>query len=213
MQPRQQFGGRGQVEGRRHSQLLDVEIRLVEPVEQHKAVRAGPIDLRRHVSQRGVARRQLHGDRNPDRVLHGLDNIDRLALDLGARDIEPGGDAIDVQFDRVGTSLLHQPRVLQPATCGRSVQRRNDRHVHRAPSRDEDARDTGPCPGRTHRDRGNSWPLRRTTRRARRVAHVRPSVPATICSSNSDRKTIAGAPASSRRRTESSASDRARRPE
>ena len=29
--------------GRRYGQLLDVEIRLVEPVEQHKAVRSGPL--------------------------------------------------------------------------------------------------------------------------------------------------------------------------
>ena len=48
-------------------------------------------------------------------VLHGLDQVDVLLLDLLAGDVGVDRDVVDVQLQRVGAGLLHLLGVAEPA--------------------------------------------------------------------------------------------------
>jgi len=50
-EPQQELVAVRQGEARRHGQVLDIEVRLKEPVEQHEAIGTRPIELARHVAE------------------------------------------------------------------------------------------------------------------------------------------------------------------
>ena len=124
-----QLGGRGQGKRSRHAKREEVDVRRVEAVEEHQAVRAGPHQFRRHVPRRREVRRQLDGDRNADARPDAADDVHVPPLHLGTADREIDRDRVDVELDRRGTRLLETARVLDPSFGRRAVQARDHRNV------------------------------------------------------------------------------------
>jgi hypothetical protein len=62
-------------------------------------------------------------------VLDGADHIQRFMLDALRSIVWVRPHAIDIELERVGTGLIDEPSVLEPATIADSVQRANDRHA------------------------------------------------------------------------------------
>ena len=109
----------------------EIDVRRVETVEEHQAVRAGPHELGRHVRRRREIRRQLDGDGNADARPDFADDVQVPPLHVGAADREIDRDRVDVELDRRGARLLETGRVFDPACRGRAVEARDHRDVER----------------------------------------------------------------------------------
>ena len=123
--------GRAQQDVRLHFEALQVDVRLVEPVEQHQAVGAGVVEALGHVGEVAEERAELHRHRNGHLGLHRLEDVEVGLLDLGGGQVHVRGDVIDVQLERVGAGLLDRFGVLRPAADGRAVQAGDDGDFHR----------------------------------------------------------------------------------
>ena len=77
----------------------------------------------RQMRERGVIRRELDRERNPDRFLQHGDDVEDAVLDRvgGFRWI--AGDVVEVQFDRVGAGVLDERRISQPGSRRGAVER------------------------------------------------------------------------------------------
>ena len=111
-------------------QLLDVDVGLVEPVEEHEAVGARLVELRGEVGERGVVRGELHRHRDADGLADRLHHLDGPQLHLRARLLRVGAEGEDVELEGVGPRVLDELGVLQPAARGVAVERADDGHGH-----------------------------------------------------------------------------------
>jgi hypothetical protein len=114
-QPETELGGRAEREVRHHLESLDVEIGLVEPVEEHEAVRTRLVELQGHVRDRAEEVRQLHREGDADRDANVAHQIGVHPLDRSTARQRIGRDEVDVQLKRVATRLLDASRVVDPA--------------------------------------------------------------------------------------------------
>ena len=101
--------------GAASSRASRVDVGLVEPVEQHEPRGAQAVELPREVGNRRVERRELHRQRNRDRLPQHGDDVDDAALDGEAVLEEIRGDVVEVQLERIRARPLDEPRVLEPA--------------------------------------------------------------------------------------------------
>ncbi len=104
---------------------------MIETVEQDQSIGTGPVELSSDMGNRREERRELDGHRDRHGLLHLSHGFNRLALDIAAGRLGIGCDAIEVQLERVSASLRHQPRIFDPATRRRAVERRHDRNADR----------------------------------------------------------------------------------
>src|SRR5450631_3516195 len=74
------------------------------------------------VAQRAVVGTDLDGKRDREGRLDQGNQLYLLVLDLPPRQVDIGGDAIEVELERVGAGELKQSRVPHPATRGLPVQ-------------------------------------------------------------------------------------------
>ena len=112
-----------QLEPRHDVQRVEVEVRLVEAIEQHEAVGAALDDCRGEVRERRVVRAELDGQRDRDRRPRtAAISLQVGRLHLRGRPVRVGSDVVEVQLERIGARVLHQPRVANPAAaaCSRS---------------------------------------------------------------------------------------------
>lgn len=123
--------GRAQQNVRLHLERFEVNVRLVKAVEQHEAVRAGGVELARHGGEVGEERAQLDRDGNRDFLFHRLENVQISLLHVSPGQIHVGGDAINIQLQRIGAGLLDLFRIGRPAAGGRAVQAGDDGDAHR----------------------------------------------------------------------------------
>ena len=128
-QPR--LAGRGQAHVGRDPERLRVDVGLEEPVEEHEAVRARPVEAHRHLPGRAEVRAQLdrHGHRHG--VAHLLEDLDVPVLDLARARVRVTRDEVDVELDRRGPCVLHRTGEAHPATGRRAVEAGDDGHVDR----------------------------------------------------------------------------------
>ena len=54
--------------------MLNVEIRLIEPVEEHQSIGTGPVEFLRNVTERCEKRREFHRDRDLQRPFEFVDD-------------------------------------------------------------------------------------------------------------------------------------------
>ena len=119
--------GPAQLERRRHRQLLQIEVRLVETVEQHQAVDTSLIQPAGHVTERAEVRTQLDRHRNLHRLLHRAQRAQVAGLDVGGGLLQVGGQVVDVQLQRLGTGLLDLHSVVGPTLRAGGVETADDR--------------------------------------------------------------------------------------
>ena len=100
-----------------------------ESVEQHQTVGAGPVELARHVAERGEERGELDRDRDLQLVLQILNHLPQAVLDGGGGLIRIGDDLVHVELDRIGARLLDQPGEFQPRGRCRPVEGSNHRNL------------------------------------------------------------------------------------
>ena len=124
-QPQEQLVRAGEIEPRLDLEILGVDVGLVEAVEDHEAVGAGPLDPLRQVRERRIEGRELHRDRDRHGFPDGRDDGDGALLDIAPRLERVGRELVDVDLEGVGAGLLDQARVLDPALGGRAVQGRD----------------------------------------------------------------------------------------
>ena len=105
---------------------VQVDVGLVEPVEEHEAVRSRGNELGREVRHRRVVRTELHGERDVDLAANRRDDVEVPAFDVGGGGQRVGSDVVQVALDRISAGLLHEPRVAGPASCRRRVEARKD---------------------------------------------------------------------------------------
>ena len=127
-QTQQQLVGCRQMQQRDGLELVRVDVRLIEAIEQHEPLRADRVEPRGEVRQRRIEGRELDGERNRDRFLQHRDDVEQARLDRRRIFGGIGREMIEVQLDRIGLRPLEKPRVLQPALRRRAVDRRDDRH-------------------------------------------------------------------------------------
>jgi len=130
VQAQQQFIGGAEDQVRRHGQVFQVDVGLVEAVKQHQGISAGGIEFPRHVGEgaEGVAELDGHGDLHA--AFHLLDEIAILALDLLGGGVGIVGDIVDVQFQGIGAGLLHLFRILRPAAARDAVEAGDDGNIN-----------------------------------------------------------------------------------
>ena len=118
------FGER-QMQSIHHVELVEVDVRLIETIEQGDAVRARELKLFHEMRQRGKERRQLHGDGNADRPAQFGEQteITRLHRLAGFRHLRR--DMVDVEFQRIGAGLLQFTAQFHPAGRGDAVEARH----------------------------------------------------------------------------------------
>ena len=107
-------------------ELLDVDVRLVEAVEQDETVGARTVQLGGEIRKGRVERRELDRHRDPDGLLHFLQQIDRLLLHLVAALPLVGRELVDVQLDRVRARRFHLAGIVEPPAPRRPVQGADD---------------------------------------------------------------------------------------
>jgi hypothetical protein len=128
----QLLGGRQRQLGG-HLQGVEVEVGLVEAVEQHQPVSAGPDQLVGQVGQRAEVGAELDRQRDADALADRADQLDNAPLDLGAVQLGAGGDEVDVQLQGVGAGLLEQGGLLDPAAGGDAVEAGDHRDLQAGP--------------------------------------------------------------------------------
>ncbi len=124
-------GGGAENEIGSHLQLLQIDIGLVEAVEEDEAVRAGLGQATCHEGDGAEVGPQLHGDGYLHALAHLAEDIKVHLLHLRAGDEWVGGNVVDVQLERVGARLLHEPGVARPAAGRSAVEAGDHRDVDR----------------------------------------------------------------------------------
>jgi hypothetical protein len=95
--------GRAQQDVGHHLEVLQVDVRLVKPVEQHQAVGARLIQALGHVGEVGEERAQLDRHRDGDLFLHRLDDVHVGVLDFRRGRVRVGRDGVDVELQGIGS--------------------------------------------------------------------------------------------------------------
>src|SRR5215510_5892686 len=111
-------------------QFVEIDVRLIEAIEQHKSIGASLIKTLRHVRQIAEERTDLHGYGDRYRTLHRFYDVQISLLYVGGGTICVGRDGIDVALDSVRSGLLDFLGILRPSACSRAVQAGDDGNVH-----------------------------------------------------------------------------------
>ena len=90
-------------------EVVDVDVRLEEAVEEHEAVRPCCLQPLREVRQRRVEGRELEGNRDADAFLDLLHHLHRDLLDVLGRNVVVDRNLEDIELDRVGAHVLRSP--------------------------------------------------------------------------------------------------------
>ena len=122
-----QLRGVGERDPGRHVERVQVNVRLVEAVEQHQAVRPRLHDLTGEVREGRVVGRELDGERDRDRRPDLGDEVDVGLLAPRRPDQRIGCDVVQVELQRVGAGVLHQARVPDPCAARVGVEAGDDR--------------------------------------------------------------------------------------
>ena len=118
-----------EVHFRQDRELLGIDVRLQEAIEQHQRVRPGLVEAQHHLAGRAEVGTQLDRDRHADGGLDVLQDIDVTLFDLAAGDLGITGEVVDVQLDRGGAGVLHRAGVFRPPFRGDAVEARDHGNV------------------------------------------------------------------------------------
>ncbi|OPZ77168.1 MAG: hypothetical protein BWY77_01751 [bacterium ADurb.Bin431] len=106
---------------------FQIEIGLVKAVEKDQGIRACVIEPLGHRCSRAEKGAQLHGNRDLDAALDGLEDVDVDLFNLGAGADRIGGKHVDVELESISARLLHLAGIVDPATSGDPVEAGDNR--------------------------------------------------------------------------------------
>src|SRR5690349_1852649 len=124
----QEFPGIAQGEVGDDLEVLEVEIRLVEAIEQHQPIGAGLIELHHHVGNGAEIGAEFYRYRNSNATLHFRHQVALHGFDLYAVEGRIYGKVIDVQLERIGPGFLDEPGIADPAAGGHAVEASDHRN-------------------------------------------------------------------------------------
>jgi len=127
-QAKQQFGTGGKFQPWRDAHRANVDVRLIEPVEEHQSIGTGAIELIGDVRQRREEGRELDGHWNLDEMLQIPDNTRQFIFHGVARCRQVRGYLVHVQLEGIGPRLFDDTGKLQPGFRGSTVQRTDNRN-------------------------------------------------------------------------------------
>ena len=130
-QTQEQLAAGRELEAGPRRQVSNVDIRLKKAIEENQAVRARSFEVTRDIRECREVRRKFDRDWNLQFVPDVLDDLTEAILDGQRRLIGFGDHLVYVQFERVGTRLLDEPREIQPCLRCRPVEGTDDRNLHR----------------------------------------------------------------------------------
>ena len=110
---------------------LGIDVGLVEPVEEHEALRSRLVELGHKLSERRIKGRQFHRHRDTDDPHHFAHHLDGLALDRLRTQGQVEGHPVQIELQGVGAGMLHELRVLEPSSGSGAIERRDDGNRHR----------------------------------------------------------------------------------
>ena len=109
-------------------EIVQIEVRLVEAVEQHQRVGAGLVEAARDVGGGAEDMAELDRDRDADARLDLPHQVHVLLLHVLAGHVRVGGDVVDVQLQRIGAGFLESARVAVQPPGGDPVEAGDDRN-------------------------------------------------------------------------------------
>src|ERR1700754_1781755 len=117
-----EFGGSREFHMAPDFKLQHVKVDLVKTSEENYSVRSRRIDLQSKVCKGREKRRQLHRHGNPELSFDFPKDLKHLTLNLRGIKGWVAGGVVEMKFNRVSTSLLHETSVREPAARRAAVE-------------------------------------------------------------------------------------------